>query len=191
MYSAYEELAFPQSSAFIEHFVMTGFHVLSRSVFLQYLSKNIFVLTHRTMAELLRSLTDSKEDNSFRYQLLLKLKDKKKEMQILETLPENHPFLVDYYHSLLHQTPTTTEQLSADAENLLTLYMSMSEDDAHTLEQTFTPLAYFLLSLRVKDRDAYRVQNNTMTSLGRDNERRFIEAHAKGVLSQFTPFSKN
>jgi len=100
LYYILEELAFPAPKGFTSEFASLGLQYLPRSVFLQYMERGVFHITEPFAAELFASLSDTPEDQEFKFAIISKLPTKEF-IRTLQKYPEFYQVLLEYFHSTL------------------------------------------------------------------------------------------
>jgi hypothetical protein len=169
--NALEESCFPIPNEFTSHFGMVAYHVLSRSLFMQYISRGIIKVTDDLLKHIYGELFDSPkktannlytiQDNEIFFSFLLqRLHETELQMLYFEKLLLNSPILIDHYHRCLSVGSETPFDTLADDYNQLTIArcdQNQANDTAITdkfeniLQNiSFVPLIYFLLSLNAR-----------------------------------------
>jgi len=105
-YCSLEELSFPFPEEFGSEFAQLGFQVLSRSMFLQYIDRGVFIVDEPLVQMVMRSLavvSDNPKDFHFKQQLLGKLASKKSEdyVDFFKHQKEYSRFIVEYMISTI------------------------------------------------------------------------------------------
>lgn len=91
LYTAVEELAFPFPRGFHTNFASLGFKCLPRGAFLQFVERGIITLTTTFLREL---LVMPIEDWDFKFQLLLRLRDSNKAIELIQQTEYAPPHLL-------------------------------------------------------------------------------------------------
>jgi len=91
LYTAVEELAFPFPRGFHTNFASLGFKCLPRGTFLQFVERGIITLTPTFLREL---LVMPIEDWDFKFQLLLRLRDANKAIELIQQTEYAPPHLL-------------------------------------------------------------------------------------------------
>lgn len=102
IYSFCEETCFPIPQEFTEFFSMTGYNILERPMFIQYIRRDVFKVTEQLVKHVSENLpqgTSTCED--LMTLLLRKLQDRKREIRYYESLCTGLPHMIDYFHSLV------------------------------------------------------------------------------------------
>lgn len=133
-YCALEDTGFPPPVGFYENLTLIGYRVLPYRIFLQYIQRNIFVVTEQLIDVLIK---ERKFDSSIIYAVLKRFDDKNKEILYHEKLNTEISNLIQYHHSNLPK--------QMNPQELLNLYNKCLEQN-ESVDQ-FAPLQFYLLSL--------------------------------------------
>jgi len=145
LYCALEELSYPCPKGFSTNFVALGKQCLPRSVFLQYIERDVFTLDVNFVEKTVAELDDTEEDRLFKYELLSNLNNRTRSLQIMTAHYEYVDYLLQFYLSNLPLRAPTKEELNGPA-NL-----------EATNESFFIPRSVFLNAIRASyDNDSHR-----------------------------------